>query len=817
MSIYSDHAPRYLENGLSVIPCAPSAKFPGKYTAADGWRAAFGWQQYSTRAPTSYEVPIWDRWPDAGICLVLGPANAPAGLQLIAIDIDTDDAAEVAAIKSVLPGSPCVKRGAKGETQFYLAPKSLRSKAYNDANDRRMLDLLCGGGSTTRQTVMPPTIHPSTGEPYHWLSLDTLETFPVDELPVLDEDIATRIGEALKPFGFEERAYTAPAEGEAGSASLGIESPHRALNDAALANLAAWVPALNLYKCRQVGGNYKAVATWRPSSSGRPESKRAANLIISPEGIRDKGAERGYTPLDLVMAACGTDLDTAFRWLQDRVAPAPVVMLRAKGPLSEKQPHISDIPEREELPPHDPETGEIIPSGNKRNNLAGLRLAASDGEIVPAIDLLPEPPSAIGAVIPPDTCTPPGLIGEIVSWMNECSPVPSPQLNLSVTIAFLGTVYGRRFESPTRARTNFYSIGLAKSGFGKSYPLECLDGLEAATGLDRFFGPSELKSDSALRNLLKQKNPVLMPVDEVGETFGKMLDRNAQAHQQGLRRLLLDFFSSAKGVYRGSEGAAETAVRIENPHLCLAGMSTPSMWWRAFNSANAENGLLPRILIFDAGDKLPAKRKPTCEPEDVPESIRKGIHAALDARPIGNIAAADPTRKVKPIRAEWGPGAEAAFDEIRDWAEYEQNNADGLVDLAYSRFAEHVIKLALLYAVSIDAMRPEISTAGLQWAREVVDCTTHALISGAVDRVADSEYQADYKKVLRLIKEAGVWGIATKTLYKAVGGSIKRRELDDILGQLAASGEVEKYIGSGPKGGKPTERRRIAGWDEEVA
>lgn len=787
MSAYSDHAASYLENGLSVMPCAPGTKFPGTYSSADGWRAAYDWQKYAQRRPTDYETRIWDRWPDAGICLALGAASGHGDLHLVAIDIDTDEPAEVAAIRAAVPGSPCVKRGAKGETQFYLAPASVKSQPYNDANKRRMLDLLCAG----RQTVMPPTVHPDTGAPYHWLSPDTLDDFAVKDLPVLPEDIALQIGDALKPFGYEAPPER-PAEGERGEAVAGS---HRALNDAALANLPAWVPSLQLHNCRQVGGNYKAVAHWRPSSSGRPLSKRATNLIISADGIRDKGDEKGYTPLDLVMAACGTDLDTAFRWLQERVAPQPVVVLRA-APRPEP-----------EAPP--PEAVEV--NTPARNNLAGLRLIARDGEVVPATSLIDDDEDdgdASTTVIPPEVCTPPGLIGDIVAFMNSCSPVPSPQLNLSVTLAFLGAVYGRRFESPTRARTNFYNIGLARSGFGKSYPLECLDGIERAASLDRFFGPAELKSDSALRNLLKQKNPVLLPVDEVGESFGKMLDRNAQAHQSGLRRLLLDFFSSAKGTYRGSEGAAEQAVRIENPHLCLAGMSTPTAWWRAFNSVNAENGLLPRILIFDAGTTPPKKVKPTCEPDDVPDSIRKALHAALDARPVGNLAAIDPTRKVKPIRAEWGDGAEDMFDGIRDWAEGLQNSADGLVELAYSRFAEHVIKLALVYAVSIDPASPVITTAGLSWSREVVECTTRALLKGAVDRIADNEAQADYKRVLRIIKEAGPWGISTKALIKTLAGSLTKRVFDDIVEQLRAAGEIEKYVGSGAKGGKPTERVR---------
>ena len=57
------------------------------------------------------------------------------------------------------------------------------------------------------------------------------------------------------------------------------------------------------------------MAVWRPSSTGRPDQARSRNLKIVPEGIRDFGAGTGYTALDLVMAALGVDLDTAFAFL----------------------------------------------------------------------------------------------------------------------------------------------------------------------------------------------------------------------------------------------------------------------------------------------------------------------------------------------------------------------------------------------------------------------------------------------------------------------------------------------------------------------
>ena len=74
-----------------------------------------------------------------------------------------------------------------------------------------------------------------------------------------------------------------------------------------------------LYRCRRTQKGYEAVPTWRPSTTGRELGKRHRNLKIVMDGIRDFGADQGYTPLDLVMAACDCDLDTAFRFLSERL------------------------------------------------------------------------------------------------------------------------------------------------------------------------------------------------------------------------------------------------------------------------------------------------------------------------------------------------------------------------------------------------------------------------------------------------------------------------------------------------------------------
>jgi len=101
------------------------------------------------------------------------------------------------------------------------------------------------------------------------------------------------------------------------------DSPYRAINDYALKNLEAWAKDLPIHRLQRQRGRYASftgVAQWRTSTRhGTDLDKRDSNLKICSSGIRDFGDNRGYTPLDLVMAAKGIELKEAFDWLDEKL------------------------------------------------------------------------------------------------------------------------------------------------------------------------------------------------------------------------------------------------------------------------------------------------------------------------------------------------------------------------------------------------------------------------------------------------------------------------------------------------------------------
>ncbi|MHC2293869.1 bifunctional DNA primase/polymerase [Bradyrhizobium barranii] len=152
-SPFTQAGPGLFENGYSPIPIMPNSKLPGTY-ADDSWKAAKGWNDCCTTRPSQLQINYWSRWPNAGV-------GVACGLGLICIDIDFEPAMD--ALLAMLPQSNVQKKGRKGISLFYRGnTDAIRSRNFRTLDRVGLVDLLAEG----KQTVLPPSIHPHTGEPY---------------------------------------------------------------------------------------------------------------------------------------------------------------------------------------------------------------------------------------------------------------------------------------------------------------------------------------------------------------------------------------------------------------------------------------------------------------------------------------------------------------------------------------------------------------------------------------------------------------------------------------------------------------------------
>ena len=152
-TVFADNAPLYWNAGLPVIPLYPfdaPVKSPGKAPIPTGW------QQYASTMPSE---AVRDHWlasfPDSNIGLPLGTESG-----LMAIDIDTEDPALIAAIEDCLPASPWVRIGRKGKGLVYRFTGVRNFKIKTEKNES-IVEALGAGNQ-----IVVCGIHPATRAPY---------------------------------------------------------------------------------------------------------------------------------------------------------------------------------------------------------------------------------------------------------------------------------------------------------------------------------------------------------------------------------------------------------------------------------------------------------------------------------------------------------------------------------------------------------------------------------------------------------------------------------------------------------------------------
>lgn len=782
-SAYAAVGARLVANGYSAIPIAPGEKHPGRYTSF-GWQPMGGWSKFCAELPPAFQIASWSKWPNAGVGVALGRG-------VVCIDIDGEYCLD--AVRDALPEAKVAKKGAKGLSLFFRGnTDKIRSRSYR-IDKVTAVDLLAHG----RQTVLPPSIHPSTGQPYVWTTPDGLDAVAAGALSALPDNIEDILAEILTPFGFvEEPTYAAdPASVSPGEDCEDGLRFYREMNEKALQHFSAWVPPLGLPKLRAAGpGKFEAVASWRPSSTGRPDNRRSPNLKFHAQGIKDMGTGETYTALNVVMRSGDMTLNQATTWLGTRLGYNFEVAIDLK------------------------------PTPKPANDL----VLTTEGEVLPAV--LPEAPVQVveqpmpaAAVVPflkpesrsvetpdeklarklDDLTRPPGLVGDLVDWIEGSSRRPSRILALAAALAFVGTLAGRMYESPTELRTNVYLVSLAPTGYGKDHARKSIKKLAAKTNLTRFIGGERIMSASGMRTDVEQQPSIMYMLDEFGGFMKGMNDPRAGSHIKEIRDLILSLVGSAEDYYSGVSYRGGRSTVIQNPNMSIAGISTPTDFWNSMTGAGVSDGFLPRFVIMPALGARPNDREPIL-PSQPPEALLAAVRRLVSVKPLGGPLAGatlDASTTLTPRKLRWAGNAKDVYADMVSRCERQANAGSEAESDLWTRLPANAQKLAMIVAIGRDCYEPEIWPQDLEWAFELVSLCVRHTIEQVDGRLAENDRQREYLFVKMAVTEAGNEGLPKAVLTKKVNGRFDSKRIGMILAQLEEAGEIYSTVVQNPNGG----------------
>lgn len=756
VSPFAQTCEKLIANGYSPLPISPMSKAPSEFRGGK-WRPMSNWQRYRETPATSFIMRMWCQWPDANVGILTG-TRATATHVVACVDFDTDDPDLLLEMQRALPPSPVMKRGKRGFSAFYLVPNG--TAGFRTA----IVELL----TDTRQTVIPPSVHPDTGRPYQWTGSASLLDTPAASLPALSEDHITRFRDTVEALTDHPipaaKAVILPFPDD-------DDTVWRRLNARAFADLDAWVPELGIPKLRKTANGYKGVAFWRASSTGREISQRNPNLsIVTNVGARDHGTGESYSAIDLAIAAFDMDLDAAFEWLSARLGllEQPVEQV-VKAETPDMGISISAEPVTVSVP-HDLETGEVI-------------------DEPPADDELPDHLTRV-----------PGLVGEIVDWVCASNRKPNRVLALGTGLSVVGTLVGGGLAGPSsKNATHLYIACIAPSGAGKEYPKAACGLLLDACNAGALNGPSDFKSHSAVVSELKANPVMLCAVDELGVMLGRILSAKAKPHDSDISAILRELWGKNFMVYRTPAWAQARSEPIQNPGLSIYGSSTLDELFAAMTGKDVFNGFLNRWLM------LPTKRRimavePQLEPGEVPKQLaldlaklRQWAHKLTPDAMSAPIGDATGPRK----RLRWGSRAEEVSKAL-DAHLFELCEDPGR-QIFYARTHEMAIRLATIRAAG--NMTDVVQAIDMEWGRDVAMWASEFTSKLAGANIAENDYQRNYNRVRNAIAQAKA--ITMRDLRRRVKG-LREPEWKDILQGLQIAEEIRAIKKIPPAGGPPS-------------
>jgi hypothetical protein len=730
---------RLVDNGFSIIPIKPGEKVPGILTES-GWHPLKNWTQYARRLPGADELEAWSAMPGVGIGVVCG--------NVVGVDIDVlrnralaDRIAGLA--RKMLGDDSLVRVGqAPKRLMVYRADKPFRGIK------KHPIEILGEG-----QQFVIEGIHPVTGKPYYWEG-ESLADIDISQLPVVTEEQCRRFVEAaykLLPPELRQSALSSGngspyhSPGRLAGTYEAIDSALRIIPNDDL-NYDDWV-RIGLAIKGAVGDSGEALfARWSSlSSKNVPETTAKTWVSLRP---REVGAGTIYYLAEERGWVCPSHL------IMDAAAEAAIDAHPAQGLL------------------------DSVAAG------------------VPAVEAAPEPvPEA--PVVPGAFYELDGVLGQMVDYIVSTAIQPQPVLAAAAAICAVGVLAGRKYRSESNLRTNLYTISIAESGGGKDHARKCIEMAFAEAGLSGHIGGGRLTSGAGLLSALKRQPDTLFQLDEFGQFLLNVTAERAPKHVREVWDYFTELYTSAGTLIRGAEYADQKTnpmVNIMQPCAVVHATTVPAPFWRALQSGSLNDGSFARWLIFNSDTPIP---DPVRSPQPinlVPESLSDGLRAIAagtegwrkqDSVFMGAIG--NPTPHLVPYTLE---AARFLWDFKAEVIERQRANIGTPQSAVLARIVEHVIKLALLRAVSTSPARPVITLADVCWAQAIVEHCTGRMIADADRYVADNETEATYKNILEIIRTGGSKGIERWRLSRAMK-KLKSKELRDFVQSMVDANLVE--------------------------
>jgi hypothetical protein len=356
-------------------------------------------------------------------------------------------------------------------------------------------------------------------------------------------------------------------------------------------------------------------------------------------------------------------------------------------------------------------------------------------------------PEFFEAMIPSD-----GLLRWVYEFYRTVSQFPSPIMGMATALSFCETIFGRRIRSQTDLRTNDYNVVMAPTGSGKEACETTILKLLAATGYD-ICHPPDVQSGNGFLSMVNAKPYGIWVCDEFGKTLEAILEKRANQHLRQIGTHLLKIYGKAGTVYGGAAHSAGAKNQIDQPHLCLLGMTTPKVF-TTISADQVDDGLFGRMTFFVCQDRPKMLISPV---EPPPEHLVTQVKRWIEWTPqIGGNLGASPRPETLAMSAD-------AFDRWQKHSEDIRLKMDSEGELragVWCRVAARTMKLAMVHRAARLRDDPattewslmRIEMEDIQWAVALSNYLARTSCDLLVEDVVDAQQQLAIQKIQQALR-----------------------------------------------------------------
>ena len=346
---------------------------------------------------------------------------------------------------------------------------------------------------------------------------------------------------------------------------------------------------------------------------------------------------------------------------------------------------------------------------------------------------------------------PPGLIGEMATYMFNISHKPMWEAAIAGSLALMSAYVGRHYNIRDTG-LGLYIILAAGTGRGKETATRGTQKLmgyveERMPVAQVFMAGGSLASGQAGQRMLArpmdgEDGPAfpskLLITNEIGLMFQNLLRANPSEPLVTLQKFLLDVYSKGSWgarmppvIYSRQEDKIET---INSPNFAILGDMTPELLSEVLTEATISSGFIPRWLLIENRGTRPQLNTNASAygmPADIVDRLQAIAATVLRANEENRCHVIEFSTEAEAAYVAYDAEIDRRMTELEE-GEITQRH----VAQIWNRASLTVLKLAGLVAVGCNHMAPVVTKEHLDWAialveRSATSMTQHSTASKA--------------------------------------------------------------------------------------